>query len=202
MATTQEDIVAAALTELGNAVSHDTATRASTELTSCAASASSSGPAADDAVASSSEDQQEHNVDNAQGPAALPIEPRVIQFIKISKTRQNHSYSDFSFVPPPEGYEAATEISTMSFAEKLHDILSRPEHSKTIRWMPHGRAFHVDIPKNMEKYGILMKYFNHGRYSSFLRQLNNHGFKHLTVGPDRNCYYHEVRLDVLYNLDL
>jgi hypothetical protein len=26
-----------------------------------------------------------------------------------------------------------------------------------------------------------------------LRQLNNHGFKHITKGPDRNAYYHEVR---------
>jgi hypothetical protein len=24
--------------------------------------------------------------------------------------------------------------------------------------------------------------------------LNNHGFKQITQGPDRSCYYHEVRV--------
>jgi hypothetical protein len=129
----------------------------------------------------------------------FPVEPRVVQFVKISKSRQDHSYRDFSIVPPPADYQPPLlsqkndeSLDHLSFSEKLHDLLAQPAHRDTIRWMSHGRAFRVEVPKNMEKHGILMRYFKHGRYSSFLRQLNNHGFKHLTVGPDRNSYYHEV----------
>lgn len=38
------------------------------------------------------------------------------------------------------------------------------------------------------------------RFRSFLRQLNNHGFKHLTAGVDRNAYYHEFMLRGLPHL--
>jgi HSF-type DNA-binding len=191
MGSTQEDVVAAVLAELGKAAVPFEALAFETPSSHQKGCAKSQNPTEKTAVAQN-DSHRDHKDDAGPRVASVFAEPKVVQLVKISKSRQDHSYRDYSTIPPHEGYEPQSNLESMSFSEKMHDILSAPEHSNTIRWMSHGRAFHVDVPKNMEKHGILMKYFKHGRYSSFLRQLNNHGFKHLTVGPDRNCYYHEV----------
>jgi hypothetical protein len=146
-------------------------------------------PAAKVAVEGSTKPNQKR-----RGPkpkVKLPIEPRVIHTIPKRKEYVNHSYSDFSIVPIEIDFEAPTKIEDMSFAEKVHDILAQEEYAKWISWRPHGRAFCIMVPVMFEKH-VCEKYFGHKRYSSFLRQINNHGFKHLTKGADRNCYYHEV----------
>jgi hypothetical protein len=120
-----------------------------------------------------------------------PVEPRIIAVVKKPRTVMNHSYRDFSKVPAELTYERQTNIEDMSVAEKLHDILSIEEYSHFVSWMSHGRAFKIHVPKVFEEQ-ICPKYFGHSRYSSFLRLLNNHGFKHISQGPDRNAYYHEV----------
>jgi len=119
------------------------------------------------------------------------VEPRVIQVVKKPRSFMNHSYRDFSSVPKELDYEVATKIEDMTFPQKVHHILSQDEYKKWIGWMPHGRAFRVHLPAWFEQ-KISEKYFGHKRYSSFLRQLSNHGFKHISKGTDRNCYYHEV----------
>lgn len=111
----------------------------------------------------------------------------------------NHSYRDFSSVPAELNHEEPNEITSMSFSQKVHHILSQEEFSKWISWMTHGRAFRIHIPKLFEQ-KVSPKYFGHSRYSSFLRQLNNYGFKHITQGKDRNCYYHEFMLRGLPHL--
>jgi hypothetical protein len=124
----------------------------------------------------------------------FPVEPRVIQVIKKPMTYINHSYRDFSAVPAELDHVETTDIDKMTFAQKIHHILSQSEYEECIAWMPHGRSFRIPVPIGMEKMGILKKYFGHNRFSSLLRQLNNYGFKHVSQGPDRNSYYHEVRL--------
>ena len=127
----------------------------------------------------------------------FPVKPVTIQVIKTSRGTMNHSYRDFSQVPPPADYEHPAEIKDMSFAQKVHHILSQPEYAKWISWMPHGRAFKVHVPVLFESQ-VCPKYFNHKRYSSFLRELNNHGFKHISKGTDRNCKYRELQNDCLH----
>ena len=126
----------------------------------------------------------------------FPVKPRVIQIVHKPKTFMNHSYRDFSSVPAELDWTEPKTIEDMSFAQKVHHMLSQKEYEKWIAWRPHGRAFAVLVPKRLEQAKVLFKYFGHNRYSSFLRQLNNHGFKHITNGADRNCYYHEVRKDL------
>jgi hypothetical protein len=128
---------------------------------------------------------------NGGAKDAASNEPRVIQVVKKPRAFMNHSYRDFSSVVACGNDEVPTSIEAMSFPQKVHHMLSQPESEKWIRWMPHGRAFLVVVPKMLES-KILPKYFGHSRYSSFLRQLSNHGFKHISQGPDRNCHYHEV----------
>lgn len=126
------------------------------------------------------------------------VDPRVVQIVKKPKTYMDHSYRDFSAVPPEIGHEEPTEIEDMTFSQKVHQILSQEKYTGMICWMPHGRAFKILVPKMLENGGVLKKYFGHNRFSSFLRQLNNHGFKHISQGRDRNTYYHEVRLFPLH----
>jgi hypothetical protein len=121
----------------------------------------------------------------------FPVTPRIVQIIKKPRTFVDHSYRDFSSVPSEIGHEEPTKIEDMTFAQKVHHILSQEEYSKWVSWTPHGRSFRIDVPVMFER-GVCEKYFQHKRYSSFLRQLSTHGFKHLTKGSDRNSYYNEV----------
>ncbi|GAX24522.1 hypothetical protein FisN_18Lh076 [Fistulifera solaris] len=123
---------------------------------------------------------------------SFPVQPTVIQSITPLRGQVDHSYRDFSKIPAEKDYAIPFKIEDMSFAEKLQHILSREEF-KCITWLPHGRAFKVIVPLAFERQ-VCEEYFGHKRYSSFLRQLNNHGFKHITKGPDRNSYYHECFL--------
>jgi hypothetical protein len=123
---------------------------------------------------------------------SFPVQPTVVQSITPLRGQVDHSYRDFSKIPADTDYVMPSKIEDMSFAEKLQHILSREEF-KCITWLPHGRAFKVIVPLAFERQ-VCEEYFGHKRYSSFLRQLNNHGFKHITKGPDRNSYYHECFL--------
>uniref|UniRef100_A0A7S3LHA5 HSF-type DNA-binding domain-containing protein n=1 Tax=Amphora coffeiformis TaxID=265554 RepID=A0A7S3LHA5_9STRA len=126
---------------------------------------------------------------------AFEVAPTIIQAFKTPPGTVNHSYRDFSRVPPHQNdyYEAPHAITDMTFVEKIHHILSQPCYTKWIAWMPHGRAFKVLVPSSFES-EVCHNYFNHSRYMHFLRDLNRFGFKHVTHGCDRNCYYHELML--------
>ena len=122
----------------------------------------------------------------------LPGQPILIQAIVSPRGVQNHTYSDYSQVPPSTpDYQPPTDLNTMTFAEKVHHLLTHAEaqgYANVVSWMPHGRAFKVHRPAAFER-TLCPRYFDHGRYSSFLRQLNNHGLKHITKGADRNGEY-------------
>lgn len=122
--------------------------------------------------------------------------PVPICVLKRPKTIVDHSYYDYSSYQ--EKYDDkidynsdTSESKELSLGLKLHEILEK--YQGYCSWQSHGRAFKITIPKKFEM-NVCPKYFGHSRYSTFLRQLNNHGFKHVTQGRDRNCYYHEVKL--------
>ena len=123
----------------------------------------------------------------------FPSKPVIIQAVKTPRGTMNHSYRDFSQVPPQKGYEHPKDIKDMTFSQKVHDILCTPDYEKWISWMPHGRSFKIHVPVMFETQ-VCPKYFDHKRYSSFLRELNNYGFKHISKGSDRNSYYNEFML--------
>lgn len=136
-------------------------------------------------------------------PAADPDGLTPVQAVKRPKTMVDHTYRDFSRVEPTAEKVAAAggeEKEARSFASKLHEILTDTEsYGEYIAWRPHGRAFALLKPKSMET-TVLGKFFGHGRYSTFLRQLNEFSFKQFTQGDDRNCFYHEAFLRGLPHL--
>jgi HSF-type DNA-binding len=106
------------------------------------------------------------------------------------------SYRDFSSVPPEPGY-STPNIENMTFAEKLHHMLSEKKFESLIGWMPHGRAFKVLRPGGFER-RVMPMYFGHSRYSGFLSMLRQYGLKNLIkAGPDQGCLYHEVTKQTL-----
>lgn len=89
----------------------------------------------------------------------------------------------------------------LNFPCKLHKILSTPEFSDIICWLPHGRSWRVQQRPRFEK-EVLPLFFQHGKYSSFARQINGWGFRRISTGRDFNSFYHELFLRDAPNLCL
>jgi hypothetical protein len=76
----------------------------------------------------------------------------------------NNDANDFHKNQPP-GKEPP-------FPVKLHRILSNPEYSDIVSWLPHGRSWRVLKPKAFEE-KVIPIFFRHAKYASFMRQVSN-----------------------------
>jgi hypothetical protein len=109
-------------------------------------------------------------------------------------------YSDFSTFPDPDPLTPLTSPGRVpNFPAKMHSILSRPDLADVVAWMPHGRSWRVLKPREFE-IRVIPTYFEHAKFSSFIRQANGWGFRRITQGRDRNSYYHELFLRGLPHL--
>jgi HSF-type DNA-binding len=103
-------------------------------------------------------------------------------------------YRDYSKEKDPDPLSPLTPPGRVpNFPAKMHAILSRSELSEIVSWMPHGRAWRVLKPREFEV-KVVPLFFEHAKFSSFIRQANGWGFRRITQGRDRNCYYHELFL--------
>lgn len=108
------------------------------------------------------------------------------------------NFSDLSDPDPSKPVTAAGRIP--NFPAKMMAILSRPDLADIISWMPHGRSWKVHKPREFEV-KVIPSYFEHSKFSSFIRQANGWGFRRMIgKGPDRNSYYHEMFLRGLPHL--
>lgn len=73
--------------------------------------------------------------------------------------------------------------SRFLFIEHLREMLSDPRNAKIIAWTKDGDAFEVHNVAELEK-KVLRRHFNHGKFSSFARQLCNYSF--FTKSKHRN----------------
>jgi len=82
------------------------------------------------------------------------------------------------------------ENSSMTFPNKLMEILGDKANENIITWLPHGKAF---IVYQKEKFAndILPRYFKETKYTSFTRKLNRWGFERINKGPEVGAYYHK-----------
>jgi hypothetical protein len=134
-------------------------------------------------------------------PQPIPSQPVAASVGTGTQNDCNSNYRDYSRVPvdESEAFFASAQLDDggeprgTNFPSKLHDMLSREEIFDVISWCPHGRSWRVLKPKAFEL-KILPKYFRHGNYNSFMRQVNGWGFRRISQGPDFNSYYHEYFL--------
>jgi HSF-type DNA-binding len=109
-------------------------------------------------------------------------------------------YKDYSTVKDPDSLTPLTAPGRVpNFPAKMHAILSRPDLADVICYMPHGRSWKVLKPREFE-IRVIPTYFEHAKFSSFIRQANGWGFRRLTTGKDRNSYYHPLFLRALPHL--
>ena len=126
-------------------------------------------------------------------PRSRPV-PLQEERTRNSKDEENkvetHAYADFSNIAPPT--DCILPEGTMnSFPYKLHAVLSHNDYSHTICWMPHGRAFRGRSAKSFEVQ-VCPRFIGHSNVSVFWKELRKHGFKAITKGQDKGCFYHEL----------
>lgn len=109
-------------------------------------------------------------------------------------------YHDYSTVPCELVQYKKLKIKTSPSAirlqklpTKLSSILSNPEFSNIVTWMPHGRAWRILKPKLFIS-EVIPIYFEHSNYNSFIKLVNSWGFRRMASGIDRGSYYHELFL--------
>jgi len=90
----------------------------------------------------------------------------------------DHTYRDFGRYVEEGGELIKHKKSGNNFPARLHQMLSAPEHSHVITWMPHGRAWKI-LDKERLISDVIPNYYVCKKYESFARQLNGWGFKRL-----------------------
>ena len=111
-----------------------------------------------------------------------------------------YRYKDFSREEDPDPLTPLTPPGRVpNFPAKMHAILCRRDLQDVVAWMPHGRSWRVLKPRDFEL-RVIPTYFEHSKFSSFIRQANGWGFRRITQGRDRNSYYHELFLRGLPHL--
>jgi hypothetical protein len=101
-------------------------------------------------------------------------------------------YRDFSQTLDDDPLTPLTPLARVPiFPAKMHAILSRADLADVVTWLPHGRSWKVLKPREFE-IRVIPAFFEHSKFSSFIRQANGWGFRRITRGKDRNTYYHEL----------
>lgn len=109
-------------------------------------------------------------------------------------------YRDFSASVDEDPLIPLTPLARLpNFPAKMHSILARSDFLDVVSWMPHGRSWRVLKPREFE-IRVIPAFFEHQKFSSFIRQANGWGFRRITQGRDRNSYYHELFLRGLPHL--
>jgi len=103
-------------------------------------------------------------------------------------------YSDHSLELDDDPLMPITSVGSVpTFPAKMHAILTNPDLADVVGWAPHGRSWRILKPREFE-IRVLPKYFEHSKFSSFVRQANGWGFRRMSEGYEKNAYYHEYFL--------
>mmetsp|Transcript_3018 Transcript_3018/g.6602 ORF Transcript_3018/g.6602 Transcript_3018/m.6602 type:complete len:429 (-) Transcript_3018:121-1407(-) len=84
-------------------------------------------------------------------------------------------------------------LQNQKLPSKLAAMLSDPDLAAIITWMPHGRSWKI-LNRELFSSFALPPHFGHSNHASFVRIINAWGFRRISVGIDRDSYYHELFL--------
>ena len=99
-------------------------------------------------------------------------------------------YHDFSCV---KNDKSLSNSKCKMFPTLLHELLSDPEYSHIVTWLPHSRSFVILNRKEFESV-IIQTEFKLTKVKSFVRQLNGWGYHRVKKGPEEGSYFHKVRI--------
>ncbi|KAE8676201.1 Heat stress transcription factor A-2c [Hibiscus syriacus] len=85
-------------------------------------------------------------------------------------------------VGPPQPIEALHDAGPPAFLTKTFDMVDDPGTNHMVSWGRGGSSFIVWDPRPFST-NLLPRYFKHNNFSSFIRQLNNYGFR--KIDPDK-----------------
>ncbi|DAZ96996.1 TPA: hypothetical protein N0F65_011911, partial [Lagenidium giganteum] len=114
------------------------------------------------------------------GPARLGPDPG---------SAPSNSVNAASIASPRKAPTAAALIATRvpKFLRCLYEIL-HVEDPTILSWSKDGTNFQIHDTKRLEEF-VLPKYFKHGKFASFQRQLNNFGFRKWTKTQSNVCTF-------------
>ena len=111
--------------------------------------------------------------------------------LAAAQTIQHQNPMTYLAGPPPPIMRASGWVRSQRFPTKLYALLSQPQLSQIITWMPHGRSWKVLKPRVFEQ-TVLPVFFESDNYHSFNRVINAWSFRRKSSGADRGSYFHEV----------
>ncbi|KAG9122436.1 stress-responsive transcription factor hsf1 [Ceratobasidium sp. 392] len=82
----------------------------------------------------------------------------------------------------------STRQAVPAFLNKLYNMVNNPDTDELVRWSDEGDSFYIPSHERLSK-ELLPRFFKHGNFSSFVRQLNMYGFHkvpHLQQGVLQN----------------
>ena len=91
----------------------------------------------------------------------------------------------------PDSKKSAKDTKEVSFQFKLYEILQREDFKDIVTWLPHGLSWKIIDSEALTK-TVLPKFFRHGMYSSFKRQMSGWGFRRGIKVNEYNEYSHPV----------
>ncbi|GJD12506.1 Heat stress transcription factor B-2b [Galdieria sulphuraria] len=83
--------------------------------------------------------------------------------------------------------ETHTEQVITPFLSKLYDLLAESSNSSFVHWIHSGDCFEVFRPTEFA-HQVLPNYYKHNNFSSFIRQLNQYGFR--KIDKERWLFQH------------